>query len=95
VQLPYIGPRPTLGAAAFSQNSQVLALLENQSRIRLFDLQKWRTLGQLVAPEPGTYNALAFSPDGTKLVVGCAGGRLRHWDIAAIHQALDPLGLGW
>lgn len=95
VTLPYAGPRPTLGAAAFSYDSRLLAVLENQSRIRLFDLVENRSMGQLVAPEPRNFHSLAFSPDGRYLVAACAGGRLRVWDLVAIRQDLAPLGLIW
>jgi WD40 repeat protein len=93
--LPYAGLRPTLGAAAFSHDSRILAVLENQSRIRLFDLITWRTLGQLVAPEARTFYSLAFSPDDSKLIVSCAGGRLRLWDLKSCREEMENLGIKW
>lgn len=95
VVLPYTGPRPTLGAAAFSHDSRLLAVLENQSRIRLFDLVENRSMGQLVAPEPRNFHALAFSPDGHHLVVACAGGRLRVWDLKSCRDDIESLGMKW
>lgn len=95
VALPYSGPRPTLGAAAFSHDSRLLAVLENQSRIRLFDLFENRSMGQLVAPEPRNFHALAFSPDGYHLVVACTGGRLRVWNLKNCHDEIESLGMRW
>jgi len=95
ITLPYSGPRPTLGAAAFSHDSRLLAVLENQSRIRLFDLVENRSMGQLVAPEPLTLHAHAFSPDGHHLVVACASGRLRVWDLKNCRDEIESLGMKW
>jgi len=77
--LPYPGERPTLGAAAFSPDGRVLAVVEDHDHIRLFDLVGWTSMGLLRAPMPGSINALAFSPNGTQLAAparaaACASG---------------------
>ena len=95
VQLPYPGPRPMLGAAAFSADSRFLAVVENQTRIRVLDLENWRSMGLLDAPDLRALNAIAFSPDGSQLVSACAGGRLRVWDLKAIAREFHALGLTW
>jgi len=93
--LPYPDGRPTLGAAAFSPDGRVLAVVEDQGLVRLFDLDTWKSLGLLQPPMPGPINALAFSPDGTLLTAACARGRLRMWDLRAIRQELVALNLDW
>lgn len=95
VPLPCTGPRPTLGAAAFRHDSRLLAVLENQSRIRLFDLVENPSLGQLVAAEPRNFHALAFSPDGHHRVVACSGGRLRVRDLKTCRTEIESLGMKW
>ncbi|HEX5223322.1 MAG TPA: WD40 repeat domain-containing serine/threonine protein kinase, partial [Verrucomicrobiae bacterium] len=45
--LPFDGPRPTLGAAAFSPDGRILAIVEEQGLVRLFDLKAWKSLGLL------------------------------------------------
>ena len=93
--LPFDGPRPTLGAVAFSPDGRILAVVEDQGLVRLFDLVTWKTLGLLQPPMPGAINALAFSPDGTQLVAACMRGRLRMWDLRAVRQELVGLNLDW
>lgn len=93
--LPFDGPRPTLGAVAFSPDGRILAIVEDQGLVRLFDLVKWKSLGLLQPPMPGAINALAFSPDGTQLVAACMRGRLRMWDLRAVRQELAALQLDW
>jgi WD40 repeat protein len=93
--LPYPAARPTLGAAAFSPDGRILAIVEDQGLVRLFDLVAWKSLGLLQPPMPGAINALAFSPDGTQLVAACMRGRLRMWDLRAVRQELATLDLDW
>jgi eukaryotic-like serine/threonine-protein kinase len=93
--LPYPGERPTLGAAAFSPDGRILAVVEDQDYVRLFDLAGWKSLGLLRAPVASSINALAFSPDGGQLAAACPRGRLRLWDLRAIRRELVALNLDW
>ena len=93
--MPYPGARPTLGAAAFSPDGRVLAVVEEQESVRLFDLVEWKSLGLLRAPVAGSINALAFSPDGSQLAAACVRGRLRLWNLTAIRKELAALQLDW
>jgi WD40 repeat protein len=47
---------------------------------------RWDTAGVAVreyrSPHLGPVQALAFSPDGETLVVGCADGAILSWDVA-------------
>jgi WD40 repeat protein len=93
--LSFPGPKPSLSAAAFSPDARVLAVVENQFAVRLFDLATRRPLGLLRTQTSGAINMLAFSPDGRYLVAACAQGRLRRWDLHSIGQELASLGLDW
>lgn len=93
--LPYPGARPTLGAAAFSPDGRVFAVVEEQESVRLFDLAEWKSLGRLSAPVAGSINALAFSPDGAQLAAACVRGRMRLWNLTAIRKELAALQMDW
>lgn len=93
--LPYAGPRPPLGAAAFSPDGRILAVVEEHENVRLLDLATWKSVGLLRSPAAGSINALAFSPDGARLAAACTRGRLRLWDLAAIRRELALLNFHW
>jgi WD40 repeat protein len=87
--------RPLLGAAAFSPDGRVLAVVRDQYAVQLFNLATFRSLGILAAPEDRAMNVLEFSPDGSRLGAGCISGRLRVWDLRRIRQRLAEYGLDW
>jgi WD40 repeat protein len=93
--LPYPGAQPALGSAAFSPDGRILAVVEEQENIRLFDLVTWKFLGLLRSPVSGSINGLAFSPDSTTLAAACGQGRLRIWNLKAIRSELAALNLDW
>ena len=94
-QLPF-GDRPSvLGAAAFSPDSRLLAVVRDLSRIQLFDLKTLRSLGVLQPPGSGEINAITFSPDGTKLAAVGSAARLRIWNIPRLRHRLAELDLDW
>ena len=93
--LSFPGPKPSLSAAALSPDARLLAVVENQLTVRLFDLNTRQPLGLLRTLTSGAINMLAFSPDGRYLVAACAQGRLRRWDLQAITQELTALHLDW
>lgn len=93
--LPVPGNRPLLGAAAFSPDSRLLALVCDQFSIQLIDLQGFRALGLLQSPGQVALKAIDFSPDGAQLAGTGAVGRLQIWDLRLIHQRLRELALDW
>ena len=95
VQLAFRERPSLLGAAGFSPDSRLLAVVRDNSRIQLFDLRSLQPLGILQAPGGNDINAVAFSPDGTKLVGVGAQARLRMWNLPAIRQRLAELSLDW
>lgn len=56
-----------------------------------------RELGRFEAPNGDVAGGLVFTPDGTRLTyfTGDAVPSLRVWDLPAIAEQLEKLGLGW
>jgi hypothetical protein len=48
----------------------------------------------LSAPEPLLIHLLSFSPDGSRLAV-LAGDISQMWDLRAVRERLQELGLDW
>jgi len=87
--------RPMLGAAAFSRDGRLLALVRDQYSVQLFDLATFRSLGNLSTPDEKALQVLEFSPDGSQLSAGCLAGRVRVWDLRRIRQRLAEFELDW
>jgi len=96
----------TAGAIAYRPDGKLLALAEAKSwaacRVLLVDAETGNTVRTFtyggvpvrsktagVAQDGG--RAIAFSPDGRWLVVGCRSGQLRRWDLAQN----PPAEFGW
>jgi WD40 repeat protein len=93
--LPFPDDRPLLGAAAFSPDSRILAVVWDQYSIQLFDLSTFQSLGILTPSGEDPIETLEFSPDGSRLAAGCLTGRLRSWDLRSTRQRLAEFGLDW
>ena len=93
--LPFPEGSPLLGAAAFSPNGRILAVLCDRTMIQLFDLQTWEHLGLLRPASPTKMTGLAFSADGSQLAASGSTARLRIWDLRGIRRQLTELGLDW
>jgi WD40 repeat protein len=93
--LPIPEGAPVLGAAAFSPDGRVLAVICDLYTIRLFDLLTWQPLGLLRPAGPVKITGLAFSPDGARLAAAGDIARLRVWDLHDIRQRLAEFGLDW
>jgi WD40 repeat protein len=94
-ELPF-GERPSvLGAAAFSPDGRLLALVRELHRVQLFDLHTLKSLGVLRPPGGGDIEAVEFSPDGTRLVGVGRIARLRIWNLREIRDRLAELDLDW
>jgi WD40 repeat protein/transcriptional regulator with XRE-family HTH domain len=83
--------------AAFSPDGDMVALLDMNDRITLWDARRGTSLGilsggiSLNGPKAAqaSTTALTFSPDGSVLVAAGAGGTLRMWDV----PSRRPLGV--
>src|SRR5262249_8406068 len=85
-----------VSGAAFSPDSRLLAIGDAISVIRLVETVTGREVARLTGPEPVRYNPACFTPDGTRLIAGCAGGTALYvWDLRSIRRQLKELDLDW
>jgi WD40 repeat protein len=92
---PFSEGQPLTGAACFSSDSRILAMVLDQYEIELFDLASWNPLGRLRGPADHRMTALAFNGDGSAIAAGVAQGRLRVWNLARMRQRLAEADLDW
>jgi WD40 repeat protein len=83
------GTKLAVGTWKFGKRPAIVTLWEWPTRRRLAELGAY----------PGSVNALAFSPDGGRLVVGDASGQMRLWNVGtgrevARWQAHEPPIMG-
>lgn len=84
-----------LGAAVFSPDSRVLALVAGKFAIRLFDLERRELLGTLRAPGLTHQRGLAFSADGTRLAAVGPEARVAIWNLDAMGRHLSQFQFDW
>ena len=75
--LTLTGHTTTITALAYSPEGGMFASADRDGSVRLWDLGGE---GTLITEEGGPIGALAFSPDGRRLVVGGADKRLSVWE---------------
>jgi WD40 repeat protein/Flp pilus assembly protein TadD len=86
---------PTGGAVAFSADGRLLALEMGQGVVRLLDPDTGQDYARLEDPNQGRAWFMAFSPDGTQLVITSDGDALHVWDLRAIRAELAQRDLDW
>src|SRR5262249_18857272 len=86
-------PGPQLGPGTPWDATSELAVLEHNGVYRLVELATGREVARLEDQEQNN-GAAAFSPDGTRLVIGAKNG-LRVWDLRLIRAGLAELRLDW
>jgi WD40 repeat protein/serine/threonine protein kinase len=74
---------------AYSADGRLIAVSMTDS-VRLWDTQTHQELA--VLPHGGKVAGLAFSPDGTRLAVGCADNTIRLWDVASRKEVAELRG---
>jgi WD40 repeat protein len=67
-------------AAVFRPDGKVLATLDNDQAVRLWDVATGQRLGPAYS-HPAEVTGIAFAPDGLRLAAGCADGVLRLHDV--------------
>jgi serine/threonine protein kinase/WD40 repeat protein len=81
------------GAPLFSPDSRLVAL-GGFGAVRLLETDTGREVARLTSPEATLYGAACFTPDGTRLIA--QGLETLHvWDLRAIRQQLNGMGLDW
>jgi WD40 repeat protein len=94
-QLPLPGGRPVSGAAAFSPDGQILALVVDQFTVQLIDLRRFKSLGILRPPGATPLRGLAFSADGSRLAAVGPEARVAIWNLRDLRGRLAELRLDW
>jgi WD40 repeat protein len=78
----------------FSPDSKLLAVACTMNEVKLLRTDTFQQVAVLAAPEPQLILRLSFSPDGTRLAVA-AGDLVQMWDLRAVRERLQELGLDW
>ncbi len=79
---------------AFHPSSRIAAVLEaNQSIVQIVDVESGSILARLDAPDQSLIHFLEFSADGRYLAAAQSDQRVDLWDLWAIRQRIDVLGL--
>ncbi len=87
------GPSPS---AAFSPAGDVLALNADDRSIELVSVADMQIIARLENPDSISHAAMAWSADGTKLLVPNARGHSIHvWDLRTMRGHLAEMGLDW
>jgi eukaryotic-like serine/threonine-protein kinase len=80
---------------AFSPDSRLVSVASPSGVIELRALPGATEVLRLPPPQQTLLQGLQFSPDGTRLLVLNANGRLLEWDLAGLREELAVLGLDW
>jgi serine/threonine protein kinase/WD40 repeat protein len=84
------------GMFAFDPQSRLLAVADILGVIRLLAPDTGREVARLTGPEAIWYQPVCFTPDGTRLIVSCSGGKaIVVWDLRLLRAGLKELGLDW
>ncbi len=84
--------------ACFSPDSRLFVVVDRSQVIRLVEVDTDRTLARLESPDLCTVAGVAFSPDGSRLVVTTKdrpSPAVHVWDLRAIRKDLAGRGLDW
>jgi serine/threonine protein kinase/WD40 repeat protein len=94
-QIPLEQTGDVAAAAAFSLDGKVLAVAVSLTAVRLWDADTWRPLARVQGPDADLIRQVAFTPDGTRLLVWGPGGTIRVWDLRRVREQLAEAGLDW
>jgi len=84
---------------ACARDSSLLALMVGDGVVELRETKTWQPLLRLTAPGLPTDHSgrthLVWSVDSRRLIVSSTGPKVYEWDITALREELEKLGLGW
>jgi WD40 repeat protein len=81
---------------AFSSDGRMLMVQDDDLSIRLVETETGRKLARLSSPDMCGVNGAVFSPDDSRLVISTQDGPAVHiWDLRAIGNELQAMGLEW
>jgi WD40 repeat protein len=84
-----------LRPVAFTRDASTMAVAHSQHVVKLYATTTFQELATLEAPQQRGITWLCFSPDETLLAVA-GGDRVIHiWDLGAIREHLETMGLDW
>lgn len=82
------------GIAAFSPDSQIVAMTRNHFSVDLVDRETFEILAVLPVADRRNIQNLSFSADGTKLAIALRD-RFEVWDLSALRTELADMKLDW
>jgi serine/threonine protein kinase/WD40 repeat protein len=88
-------PRSLSSSVAFTQDGELLALVQGRNRIHLHATATLRHLATLEVPGPAGLWGLSLSPDGTRLAATTDYNVMVLWDLRRLRRELAALGLDW
>jgi len=88
-------PTPHFDNMAFSPDSRMIAVVNEDRNAQLIDTLTGTPLATLEPPDPSMIVALRFSPSGNYLSALQRDGQLQLWDLRLVRQELAPMGLDW
>ncbi len=88
-------PAQSRGVSAFHPSGRLAVRAVEREDIELIDLEGGEVLAQFHAPDAPSTVALAFDASGSRLVVVSDNHRGQLWDLRALAERLETMGLGW
>ncbi|MFI5457674.1 MAG: protein kinase [Isosphaerales bacterium] len=80
----------------FTPDGQMLLVRDPDKILRLVETETGNTIARLTSPDLGDVWGATFSPDGSRLVMNNrAAHAVQEWDLRAIREHLDRMGLDW
>jgi serine/threonine protein kinase/WD40 repeat protein/tetratricopeptide (TPR) repeat protein len=80
----------------FSPDGRLAVVMDASRVIRLVEAESGRTVARLESPDSCQVAQVAFSPDGSRLVITTHDGPAVHvWDLRAIRRHLGAMSLDW
>jgi len=84
------GPTGQESRVAYSGDGRLIAWVTTDDSVRVSETRTLRELATLY--NGSTVYTVAFSPDGTRLAVGCKDNTIRLWDLTSYRQVAELRG---